>query len=139
MKRCPECEFLYYDDQDHCDMDGTRLLFTTSLPPRPDGTAPPPKSAWGTLMIPVLATLVLGAVLFTLYRPSPRAVNPPPVPQTNPASQKVPEPSKESPLPASDSSQPSSSPAGSPGVTETSADPFATPRTKQADATSSAD
>ena len=33
MKRCPECEFLYYDEQDWCDMDGTRLSFTATLPP----------------------------------------------------------------------------------------------------------
>ena len=23
MKRCPECEFLYEDEQDRCDWDGT--------------------------------------------------------------------------------------------------------------------
>ena len=35
MKRCPQCEFIYEDDQNCCDMDGIDLVFapsTSSLP-----------------------------------------------------------------------------------------------------------
>ena len=27
MKRCPQCEFIYEDDQSLCDMDGVLLVF----------------------------------------------------------------------------------------------------------------
>jgi hypothetical protein len=33
MKRCPECDFIYENAQERCDMDGTRLRYTTFLPP----------------------------------------------------------------------------------------------------------
>ena len=34
MKRCPQCEFIYEDDQSHCDMDGTRLNHDTHALPK---------------------------------------------------------------------------------------------------------
>ena len=30
MKRCPQCEFIYEDEQTMCDMDGAVLAFDTS-------------------------------------------------------------------------------------------------------------
>src|SRR5690349_2563856 len=68
MKRCPECEFLYYDEQDRCDIDGTRLQFTTKLPTLP-AEAAQRKSMRVTLTFLVLATVILGIVLFILYPP----------------------------------------------------------------------
>src|SRR5215813_995173 len=65
MKRCPECDFLYHDEQERCDMDGTRLRFTTTLP----ADAVQTKSISRILTIPVLATIVLGIVLFICYPP----------------------------------------------------------------------
>src|SRR5687768_828263 len=74
MKRCPECEFLYGDEQECCDMDGTVLRFTSSLPQ----VAPPQpaarkdlKSIRSVLAIPLLALIVIGSVLVTLYRAAP--------------------------------------------------------------------
>ena len=74
MKRCPECEFLYGDEQECCDMDGTVLKFTSFLPP----VAPPQptgrkdlKSIRSVLAVPLLALIVIGSVLVTLYRAAP--------------------------------------------------------------------
>ncbi|HEX5704370.1 MAG TPA: hypothetical protein VFX97_14295 [Pyrinomonadaceae bacterium] len=74
MKRCPECEFLYGDEQECCDMDGTVLRFTSFLPQ----VAPPQptarkdlKSIRSVLAIPLLALIVIGSVLVTLYRAAP--------------------------------------------------------------------
>jgi len=118
MKRCPECEFIYYDDQEHCDMDGTRLMFTTTLPPVTEGAAPP-KSIWGALAIPLLATLVLGAVLFILYRPATRSgtsLSPAP---TKPASQRMSDSPRDAQLPPSSAAQPPvNAPADSPASEE---------------------
>lgn len=74
MKRCPECEFLYEDEQDRCDMDGTRLNFTATLPPLPlpqPVVLPPLKSIWGGFTIPLLGLVLLGTVLVILYRAAP--------------------------------------------------------------------
>jgi len=107
MKRCPECQFLYEDDQDHCEMDGTRLFFTTTLPPLPAGLTPP-KSIWGGFTIPLLAALILGTVLAILYRATPRAYSSssPAAVQTQPATQQTPEPTQDAEPPTSDTSQP---------------------------------
>ena len=72
MKRCPECEFLYEDEQDHCDMDGTELKFTIYpvVSPQPDANVRL-KSIWGGLTIPFLVLVVIGTVLVLLYRASP--------------------------------------------------------------------
>jgi hypothetical protein len=73
MKRCPECEFLYEDEQDRCDMDGTRLNNTATLPPLPlpQPVVPPIKSIWGGFTIPLLVLVLLGTVLIILYRAAP--------------------------------------------------------------------
>ena len=68
MKRCPQCEFLYYDDQDRCDIDGTRLNFTTKLPTLP-AEAAQKKALRSTLMFLLLATIILGILLFIFYPP----------------------------------------------------------------------
>ena len=130
MKRCPECQFLYEDDQDHCEMDGTRLFFTTTLPPLPAGLTPP-KSIWGGFTIPLLAALILGTVLAILYRATPRAYSSssPAAAQTQPATQKTPEAIQESQPSPSDTSQttdavPDESSATSSTSDDPSKDPF---------------
>ena len=74
MKRCPECEFLYEDEQERCDMDGTALKFTSFLPPltppRPP-SRPALKSIWGGLTIPFLVLVILSTVVVILYRATP--------------------------------------------------------------------
>jgi hypothetical protein len=73
MKRCPECEFLYEDAQDRCDMDGTRLNSTVTLPPLPlpQPVGPPLKSIWSGFTIPLLVLVLLSTVLVILYRAAP--------------------------------------------------------------------
>ena len=72
MKRCPECEFLYENEQNRCDWCGDELKFTSFLPP-----LPPPvvkvrlKSIWGGFTIPLLVVVLIGTVLVTLYRAVP--------------------------------------------------------------------
>jgi hypothetical protein len=68
MKRCPTCQFLYYDEQDRCDMDGTRLRFTTKLPMLP-AEVEQKKSVTGALTVALLAAVILGIVLFIFYPP----------------------------------------------------------------------
>lgn len=74
MKRCPECEFLYEDEQECCDMDGTVLRFTSFVPasaPDQPTAKKDLKSIWTGLAIPLLALIVIGSVLVTLYRATP--------------------------------------------------------------------
>lgn len=122
MKRCPECEFLYYDEQERCDMDGTVLRFTSSLTPL---TPPTPiektklKSIWGGLTIPLLALVVISSVLVILYRAAPpkfrssSGLKQPPIAGTN----------QETKLPESDSPQVVTAPALPPKPDETSSVP----------------
>ena len=42
MKLCPQCEFIYEDDQNTCDMDGKELVFD------------PAQSPWTIRFFPVL-------------------------------------------------------------------------------------
>jgi hypothetical protein len=70
MQRCPECNFVYEDDQPDCDMDGTLLIHDPcELPSNPRQVKNRRPSAWKRL--PVLLTFVLfgAAVIFT---PQPR-------------------------------------------------------------------
>ena len=87
MKRCPECDFIYENDQSFCDMDGRELVHD----PRPvpieqsvatEPTTPPVKSQWRSLAVPLLATVGLGAILFVVYyglthRTAPQHINRP--------------------------------------------------------------
>ena len=98
MKRCPECQFLYDDHQDHCDLDGTLLLFTATLTALPKEVAPI-KSLWGGFTIPLLAVLVLTTVLLVLSRVEPGILNWTVDASSQPASQSVPDPAKD-PQPA---------------------------------------
>jgi hypothetical protein len=135
MKRCPECEFLYEDEQDRCDMDGTRLSFTGTLPalsalPTPPVPAAAPKSRWAAFTIPLLAVIVMASVLVMLYRMAPNGRTSLSDAQ-KPASQKALAPSKEPQPETSAASQPKSgAPADSPTDGEPARDPFAAPKTE---------
>ena len=72
MKRCPQCEFIYEDDQSLCDMDGDELvhdprslslLASAAIEP-PDA---PAKSRWRSLVLLAVAAGVLAAVLRVDY------------------------------------------------------------------------
>lgn len=120
MKRCPQCEFIYEDDQSLCDMDGALLVFDSRSLPNLHALAPvdvpvpvAPKTHWRHRTFSTMAALVLASVLSLVYfvstqrGGSPQApVNVPSV--TLPASQLVApaetNPTPEPPPPATEAS-----------------------------------
>lgn len=108
MKRCPQCEFIYEDDQSLCDMDGVLLVLDSRTLPdmnalTPDTTKAPPKR---NRAVPAFATIILALVLGMVYYVSTQwkaaqsAYTPPatvesstiPVPAESPAQVTAPEP-----------------------------------------------
>ena len=99
MKRCPQCEFIYEDDQSLCDMDGALLVLDSRTLPNLHALAPvdmpvarvASKAHWRHRTFPAMAALILATVLSLVYfvssqrRPAP--VNVPSV--TLPASNLV--------------------------------------------------
>ena len=66
MKRCPQCEFIYEDDQSHCDMDGTRLSHDSQPLPRLQALTAATeldKPKWRNRTVTLSASLVLACVL----------------------------------------------------------------------------
>ena len=64
MKRCPQCEFIYEDDQSLCDMDGVLLVFDSRRLPNRHALATvsapmPGKAQRRSRMAPAFATLIL--------------------------------------------------------------------------------
>ena len=77
MKRCPQCEFLYEDDQSLCDMDGVLLVFDSRTLPNLHALATVPpvatsESARRNRAVPAFATLILALVLGLVYYVSTR-------------------------------------------------------------------
>jgi hypothetical protein len=70
MKRCPQCEFIYEDDQSLCDMDGVLLVFDSRTLPNMNvlttvrTKASPPKRHRA---VPAFATVILALVLGMVY------------------------------------------------------------------------
>lgn len=72
MKRCPQCEFIYEDEQSLCDMDGILLVFDSrTLPELHTGaTVSAPlrgKPQRRNRMAPAFATLLLMVVVGSVY------------------------------------------------------------------------
>jgi hypothetical protein len=74
MKRCPQCEFVYEDEQTVCDMDGSELLneaLSVPLPPldeiksEPPGVSANPSSR--SFVMPAFAGIILATLLFVAY------------------------------------------------------------------------
>jgi outer membrane biosynthesis protein TonB len=78
MKRCPNCEFIYEDDQSHCDMDGTRLAHDSRPLPKLQAfsVVPESDSKWRSRAVPVFASALLAIVLGLVYFVSLRQVEP---------------------------------------------------------------
>jgi cytoskeletal protein RodZ len=119
MKRCPQCEFIYNDDQNLCDMDGRDLVHDDALASLPDNSLlvndlQRRKSGFRVLTVPALAGLLLAAVIWLGYYAAPRLMA---KPETRPSSQS--QKLQNSPAPktapvANEPSQPTSEPAKSP-------------------------
>jgi len=106
MKRCPQCEFIYEDDQSLCDMDGVLLVFDSRKLPNLHAIATvPPKSSKRNRAVPAFATLILALVLGMVYYVSTRRtpISPPttvttaaaPAPLVNPTPETKPSESTE--------------------------------------------
>ena len=71
MKRCPQCEFIYEDDQSLCDMDGVLLVFDSrTLPSLSLATVSAPlpgKTTRRNRMVPAFATLILMLAVASVY------------------------------------------------------------------------
>ncbi|CAN5537632.1 hypothetical protein BH20ACI3_BH20ACI3_34730 [soil metagenome] len=75
MKRCPQCDFIYEDEQHLCDMDGYELVYEPNFQPLPISgshlsTKPPVqlvKSARRRLMLWFAIVFLLGTALFVGY------------------------------------------------------------------------
>lgn len=76
MKLCSQCQFIYEDDQDCCDMDGAQLVYETtlqtgSLNPGAIGTITTP--ARRSIGLPIAAAVLLAVVVFASFYASSRA------------------------------------------------------------------
>jgi len=71
MKRCPQCEFLYEDDQSLCDMDGALLVLDSRTLPNLHALATvpavPAAQTRRNRAVPAFATLVLASLLAMVY------------------------------------------------------------------------
>jgi outer membrane biosynthesis protein TonB len=69
MKRCPQCEFIYEDDQSLCDMDGVLLVFDSRALPNMHALTTVPSKAQSkrNRAVPAFATLILALVLGMVY------------------------------------------------------------------------
>ncbi|HKR23325.1 MAG TPA: hypothetical protein VJS17_12050 [Pyrinomonadaceae bacterium] len=84
MKRCPQCEFIYEDDQSLCDMDGVLLVFDARTLPNIHALATvegpmPSKVQRRYRMAPAFATILLTLGLGSAYFVSTRGPAPAPV------------------------------------------------------------
>ena len=78
MKRCPHCEFIYEDDQSHCDMDGTKLANDSRQLPKLQALSATSESdsRWRSRAVPVFASALLAIILGLVYFVSLRQVEP---------------------------------------------------------------
>lgn len=94
MKRCPQCEFIYEDDQSLCDMDGVLLVFDARNLPNHHAlaTVPAKPQPRRSRAVPAFATLILALVLGMVYYVS--------------TQRRAPEPAIETPVSAASTSDP---------------------------------
>ncbi|HZI62366.1 MAG TPA: hypothetical protein VFD62_16745 [Pyrinomonadaceae bacterium] len=72
MKKCPQCEFIYEDDQSLCDMDGVLLVFDSRSLPNLHALATvsapvPGRTSRRNRMVPAFATLILMLAVASVY------------------------------------------------------------------------
>jgi hypothetical protein len=78
MKRCPHCDFIYEDEQSHCDMDGTKLAHDSRSLPKLQALSASSESdsRWRSRAVPVFASALLAIILGLVYFVSLRQVEP---------------------------------------------------------------
>ena len=132
MKRCPQCEFIYEDDQSLCDMDGVLLVFDSRNLPNHQAlaTVPAKRQPRRNRAVPAFATLILALVLGMVYyvstqrkatqsiieTPATAAAPSNPVPEVSPTPQAQPAEAVQVPSPAEEpkpapTKQPATAPA----------------------------
>jgi cytoskeletal protein RodZ len=68
MKRCPECDFLYFDSDQFCDLDGTPLKkVDTSNTTNSEMEAPSIRQGWKTFSMLIVPGIVFGVILLVVY------------------------------------------------------------------------
>ena len=67
MKRCPQCEFIYEDEQNTCDMDGTILAFDASVA----AANAPSRSRLRSFALPAVIGTMLASLLIVAFYASP--------------------------------------------------------------------
>ncbi len=109
MKRCPQCEFIYEDDQSTCDMDGTTLA---SDAPLAAGAAK--QSSLRSFAVPAVVGSILAAVLILAFYASPLLLASPDartrLPEAQSAPSNIPAPAPTATQPADVQPTPNSSP-----------------------------
>jgi hypothetical protein len=117
MKRCPQCEFIYEDDQSLCDMDGKTLVSDSREPDLPRantaGTSLPIQNSRLRSVMALLAALILATVLFLVFYASPRLLAKPEESSTQEPATQEPE---SNPQPAT--APPAGKPASAPAATQ---------------------
>ena len=99
MKRCPQCEFIYEDEQNACDMDGTILAFDASVAAA-NATS---RSRLRSFALPAVIGTMLASLLIVAFYASPLMFaspdqrGPQPKAQTSPTRNPSPEPSTTKP------------------------------------------
>ena len=111
MKKCPECEFLYEDDQSLCDMDGSLLVLDSRTLPNLHALATVPAvpvQQRRSRAVPAFATLILALVLGSVYYVSTQRHAYSPAPETS--TESMPAPVESVAIPAPPEAKPSESP-----------------------------
>jgi hypothetical protein len=151
MKRCPQCEFIYEDDQSLCDMDGVLLVLDSRTLPNVHAltTVPPtPTTAQRrNRAVPAFATVILALVLGMVYYVSTRQTRPPvstpstlsvapvviPTPEPQPTQSAEPAQVKEEEPRPAPVKQPATAPAKKAAVTKAASVTQTKPDTKKDD------
>src|SRR5690242_17003920 len=122
MKRCPQCEFIYEDDQSLCDMDGALLVFDARTLPNLHALATvdvpvAPKAHWRHRTFPAMAALILATVLSLVYFVSTQRTAPVSVPVPGAS---IATPLSESVKTPAEANQPTPAPPNAPEVNSVS-------------------
>jgi len=141
MKKCPQCEFIYEDDQSLCDMDGVLLVFDSRTLPNLHALATvegplPGKVQRRYRMAPAFATILLALGLGSAYFVTTQRTAAPaldsPASVTAEAPAAVPAASVEAPVPAPSPEVNEAQPPTSEPATKSERKPAAAPPAKKA-------